>query len=72
MLLKLLAWSRLQIFGQSDNFGFYTFLLCTVYNRHTGIISLSTDGVPDIKLVPGLKAYRTAVELYITPLLTPN
>lgn len=72
MLLKLLAWSRLQILGQSDNFGFYTFLLYTVYNRHTCIISLSTDGVPDIILVPGLKAYRTAVELYITPLLTPN
>jgi len=28
--------------------------------------------VPDIILVPGLKAYRAAVELYITDLLTPN
>jgi len=28
--------------------------------------------VPDIILVPGLKAYCAAVELYITALLTPS
>lgn len=51
----------------------YTICCKQILKYLYNITSLSTDGVSDIKLVPGLKkTYRAAFEMYITALLTPK